>query len=205
MALANYTDLQAAVALWINRTDLTSQIPDFVKLYEADANRRIRIRQNMTTATLTLTAGSATVNLPTKFLEDIELNYTDSSDSLNRASFDDLDNFNTSNSTPARPWMYAITDSAIIFNTEADVTYTLTLRYYKAWDIATDATNWLLTNAPDTYLFGTVAEAAMYLRDDGLLAIAVPRRDAGTDWVLRSDSRTKSSRMKVDPALMAIG
>ena len=35
MALANYSDLQSAVAGWLNRTDLTSQIPDFIALAES--------------------------------------------------------------------------------------------------------------------------------------------------------------------------
>jgi len=34
MSLANYTDLLASVATWLNRTDLTSVIPDFVTLAE---------------------------------------------------------------------------------------------------------------------------------------------------------------------------
>jgi hypothetical protein len=201
MAISNYTELQAAVATWITRSDQTANIPDFIKLYEADANRRIRIRQNMTTTQLTLTSGSASVNLPTGFLEEIELNYNDTSDVLTRGSFNDIDRNQTTDSQPARPAWYAITSSAITFETEADQTYTLNLRYYTKWDIATDTTNWLLTNAPDAYLFGSIAEAAMLIRDTELLTIAVQRRDAATDWVLRSDSRTKSSRLMVDRGL----
>lgn len=201
MALANYTDLKAAVASWIIRTDLTLLIPDFISLYEADANRRIRIRQSMTTAQLTLTAGTSSVSLPSNFLEDVELNYDDTAEPLSRSSFDIIDRYQTADSSPARPSLYAITGSSIIFETEADATYTLNLRYYKKWDIATDTTNWLLTNAPDAYLFGSVAEAATYAHDTELLAVAVQRRDVATDWVLKADSRTKSSPLVVDSAL----
>ena len=42
MALATYTDLQSAVANWLNRTDLTTVIPDLISLGEA----RIRRNQN---------------------------------------------------------------------------------------------------------------------------------------------------------------
>src|SRR5690349_24583768 len=42
MALTSYTTLCAAVADWLGRTDLTSQIPDFVTLAEAEMKRRIR-------------------------------------------------------------------------------------------------------------------------------------------------------------------
>jgi hypothetical protein len=202
MAIANYTDLKAAIASWLVRTDLTAVIPDFITLYESDANRRIRIRQNMLKTQITLSAGSAEASLPTGFLEEIELNYDDTAQSLTRSAFDIIDRIQTSDSTPGRPALYAITADKVTFETEADGDYTLNLRYYKKWDIAADTTNWLLTNAPDAYLFGAVAEAAMYLHDDRLLQIGISRRDAATDWVLKSDSRTKSSRMTVDAALL---
>ena len=45
MALANYTDLQASVADFLNRADLTNVIPDFITLTEADMNRSLRVRE----------------------------------------------------------------------------------------------------------------------------------------------------------------
>ena len=35
MPFANYTELQAAVADWLNRTDLSSRIVDFIALAES--------------------------------------------------------------------------------------------------------------------------------------------------------------------------
>jgi hypothetical protein len=205
MALANYTDLKAAIATWITRSDQTANIPDFITLYEADANRRIRIRQNSTSTPVTLTLGASTISLPSDFLEDIELNYNDTPMALTKASFDDLDRMQTADSAAGRPAFYAINGSTILFETEADATYTLNLRYYKKWNIAADTTNWLLTNAPDTYLFGSIAEGAMLFRDSELLQIGIQRRDAATDWVLKSDSRVKSRTLFVDRALSSIG
>jgi hypothetical protein len=203
MAISTYTELQAAIATWVVRTDQTATIPDFITLYEADANRRIRIRQNTATTQLTLTAGTASVTLPNGFLEEIELNFDDEPQVLTRGTFDDIDRYNTSTSTADRPTLYAITADSIIFDTEADVTYTLNLRYYTKWQIATSNTNWLLTNAPDAYLFGSLAEYALRVRDTELLTIAIQRRDSVTDWVLRADSRTKPRTLMVDPFLRA--
>jgi hypothetical protein len=203
MALSTYSELQAAIATWVVRTDQTATIPDFITLYEADANRRIRIRQNTATTQLTLTAGTASVTLPTGFLEEIELNFDDEPQALTRGTFDDIDRYNTSTSTADRPTLYAITSDSIIFDTEADVTYTLNLRYYTKWNIAVSNTNWLLTNAPDAYLFGSLAEYALRVRDTELLTIAIQRRDSVTDWVLRADSRTKPRTLMVDPFLRA--
>jgi len=204
MAIANYTDLQAAVLAWVVRTgdtESTTRVTDFIKLFEADANRRIRIRQNMTTASLSLTGGTSVVSLPTGFLEEIELNYTDSGDRISRASYDTIDRARNSDQATGRPSLYAISGTQLVFERDADTTYPLLLRYYTAWDLATDTTNWLLTNAPDAYLFGSVAEAAMFVRDDQLLSMAIQRRDAATDWVLKADSRNKNRLMAVDPML----
>ena len=53
MSLTNYTDLTAGVANWLSRSDLTALIPDFITLFEAEANRRLRVRQQEATVILT--------------------------------------------------------------------------------------------------------------------------------------------------------
>ena len=44
MALGNYTELQASIADFLNRSDLTLVIPDFITMAEADMNRTLRIK-----------------------------------------------------------------------------------------------------------------------------------------------------------------
>ena len=41
MALTTYAELKTSVADFLNRTDLTSAIPTFISLAEADLNRKI--------------------------------------------------------------------------------------------------------------------------------------------------------------------
>ena len=43
MSLSNYADLKAAVATWVNREDLTTTIPDFIRLAEARVYRLLRV------------------------------------------------------------------------------------------------------------------------------------------------------------------
>ncbi len=208
MAIANYSDLQSAVLAWAVRTgdaEATARVPDFIKLYEADANRRIRIRQNMASGTLSLTSGTSVVSLPSDFLELIELNYNDTGDRLTDASWDTIDRSRNSTMQSGRPSLYAVDSTQILFERTADATYSLKARYYEKWDISGDSTNWLLTNAPDVYLFGAVAELALFVRDDQLLATAIGRRDAVTADLLKADSRTKRARLMVDPALLSSG
>jgi len=44
VAISTYSELKTAVANWINRDDLTTRIPDFIVLAEAQFNRELRIR-----------------------------------------------------------------------------------------------------------------------------------------------------------------
>src|SRR5262245_65296146 len=67
VALGTYADLLSSVSNFLGgRTDLNSFIPDFVTLFEAAANRRLRVRRMETSTTLTPASGVAT--LPTDFL-----------------------------------------------------------------------------------------------------------------------------------------
>lgn len=205
MALATYSDLQTALTDWLANTGFSSRTADLIALAEATANREVRVRQSVETATLTLTAGSASVALPSDFLEEIELNYTDTPLSLQRSTYDFIDRTNTSDSIAGRPTQYTFDDANVIFDTEADQNYTLLLRYYKKWDLASTSTNWLLTNHPDVYLFGALAEAAGFQMDDAREAKWAARRDAAIRAALRADSRTRGGELVVDEALLVGG
>ena len=68
MSITSYAELQAAVADWMNRADLTAVIPSFIANAEARLNRRIRCRAMETSTSLALnTEGQAT--LPADYLE----------------------------------------------------------------------------------------------------------------------------------------
>jgi len=42
MTITSYATLQSEIASWLNRDDLTSQIPTFIQFVEADVNSRLR-------------------------------------------------------------------------------------------------------------------------------------------------------------------
>ncbi len=51
MAITTYSELQSAVADWLNRSDLTARIPDFITLAETRINRDLRAREQQVIAT----------------------------------------------------------------------------------------------------------------------------------------------------------
>lgn len=199
MALATYTDLQAAVASWLARSDLTTPIPDFIALCEAKLNRLLRCRQQEQRSTATATEY---MELPTGFLElrNIQLNTTPKT-ALELVSPDEIDrDYSTAT---GKPLVYCLLANQIQLGPAPDSTYTVEIDYYEVIPpLASNSTNWLLTAAPDIYLYGSLLEASIYLIDDP----RVPGWNAAYTQVLQqlqsADRRARwsGSRLAVRPA-----
>jgi len=69
MALTDYSSLKTSVASYLARSDLTDQIPDFIRLAEERLARDLRTRKMLVVARADTTASDSTVGLPTDFLE----------------------------------------------------------------------------------------------------------------------------------------
>ncbi len=57
MAISNYSELKAAIADWLNRSDLTDSIPDFIALAETRHKRDFKIRRMETRVISTIRYG----------------------------------------------------------------------------------------------------------------------------------------------------
>jgi hypothetical protein len=66
MAITTYAELQTAIGNWLDHSLFTARIPEFITLFEACANRRLRVRQQETSTNLTPSGGS--VALPSDYL-----------------------------------------------------------------------------------------------------------------------------------------
>ena len=69
MAITTYSELKTAVANSLARTDLDSQIPDFISLAEARLSRELETRDQEKRAQATLTSGDEYTSLPTDLRE----------------------------------------------------------------------------------------------------------------------------------------
>jgi len=171
MALDSYTNLQAAIAAWLDRTDLTGVIPDFITLFEVTANAELplRTRFNLATTTLSTSAGTATVNLPTNFLEAKSLiNQTTPVSVLTPYTATSLYTRIGFPSQRGKPAGFAYVGDALELAPVPDAVYSLKLYYYKKVSALSDASpsNWLLENFPNLYLFGSLVAAEAYLGAD---------------------------------------
>lgn len=169
MAITNYTELKDAVESWLDRADIDSRIPEFIALAEDTLNKRLRIRAMEQRSTASVS--SEYVSLPTGFLEmrNFQLNSTPKQ-TLRLVVPEYIDTF-YADSTTGKPAVYTFIGGEIQLAPAPDGTYTAEMDYYKKWDIATDLTNWLLTNAPSAYLYGALLQAEPFLRNDKRISV----------------------------------
>lgn len=204
MAIANYADLQTAVANWLKRTDLTSYIPDLITIAEAQMNRDfmnmnppLRAMEVTTTGTL---SGSS-IALPTGYMGTKSFVLTVGGN-----------NKPLKYKTPEQVAYYGQTSEPNYFSTSGDsmyfypipgTSYSYSWTYYKKFDPLSAGVNWIITNAPDIYLFGTLAQAEPFMKNDSRIATWVSfyqnainslemanrkDRQSGSTLQMRSDS-----------------
>lgn len=168
MSFDTYTNFLTEVENELDRSDLTSKIPGFIKLAEARINRdlvRKSIRKMETSSDITVDA--QTEALPSDFLQ-VRRVY------LNTSPVKELDYVSPhvfwgmwAGSETGRPKVYTIEGTNMLFGPNPDDSYTAKLSYYgKIPDLQTNSTNWLLTDAPDIYLFATLINASTHIRED---------------------------------------
>ena len=168
MALTTYTELKTSIGDWLNRADLTSVIPDFISLAEAQVERTLRTRQMIVRANASFDAQYGAV--PSDFLEtkSLKLTSTNPETPLSFLSIDALDNEASNYTASGKPRFFGVVGGQFRIVPTPDATYTTELTYYaKLTKLSSSvSSNWLLAANPDIYLYGALLQAAPYLQDD---------------------------------------
>lgn len=167
MPLSTYADLQSAIADFLNRDDLAATIPTFIALAEAQLQRDVRHWRMENRAQATI--DDRYTPLPEDWVETLSLTIdtTDGQCALRLGSL-----LNASN-VAGRPTQYAHTRGEIEVNPTPDGSYTGELHYIARIPALSDGntSNWLLSEAPDAYLYGALQQAAPYLVEDQRIAV----------------------------------
>ena len=168
MSISTYAELQTAVKAWLDRADadLTARAPEFITLAEAKLNMDLRVRPMEVVGSDTMSSGAIT--LPTDWLKYKSIWYTQSSTrvELENMSPQEFNRFDTG--TTDYPSGYYIAASSVYFGPSTpNADYTVGYIYYQKIPALSDSatTNWLLTSHPDIYLYGSLLEAAPYLKE----------------------------------------
>jgi len=192
----NYTQLKTDIADWLNRDDLTSRIPSFIRLAEARFNRDLRVRQMVKRAVSDLDAGFIT--LPSDWLEakNIQINTGSGPRKLEYVTLEMADEIRAKRGDAAGvPHYFNVTGGQLEIipgptgNPEIEMTY-----YAKVPSLSDEApSNWLLDTWPDMYLYGTLAHTAPYLKDDERVATWAAFYDRALEEITVSDERAQYS------------
>ena len=208
MALSTYTELKAAVADYLDRTDLTDQIPDFITMAEASFNRVIR-QPDMITKDDSFSISSRYTTLPTDTLEIVRI-VLDLTPVvvLEYMTPEELSERRVSLTGGGKPYYFTTVGGStnqLEVLRSPDSTYTASIIYYTRIPALADGTNWLLTNHPDIYLFGALVEAEPYLKNDERMPMWTSRLDKALNDLRLQGQRERHTASSLRMRSVALG
>lgn len=164
MSISTYSELVSAVGDWLDRDDLAARSSTFIQLAEARLNRLLDDPEMEVTATLQA-AGDFTA-LPTDFGEMVSISTGDGR--LQQVGPVEFASFSSISGVPR---YYVVEDGAIGF-APGNATANIRLVYRRRLPAlgTGNPTNWLLTLAPDAYLYGALVQAEGFLAEDERVA-----------------------------------
>ena len=130
MAISNYSELQTAVANWLDRDDLAARIPEFIALCEARFNRSLRIRAMETLdISVDTVGGTSTVALPTGYVQMRDISLITSPITQLQYLTPEIMNRLNAGSLTGKPETYTIIANNILFGPTPDSAYDISMLY----------------------------------------------------------------------------
>jgi hypothetical protein len=173
MALDSYSALQASILSWLARPAdplVQPAVPDMIRLFEAEANRRLKSAGAENIAALD--ASSGWVILPTNCMQIRAV-------SIGGAPllFVPPEQLSSGSGIPG---YYTIIGRTLFLGPAPNGATLVDLVFQSGVPPLSDAiqTNWLLDTAPDAYLFGALVEAEVYIGEDQRAQGWLARREA---------------------------
>jgi|TARA_R100000750_G_C2301990_1_gene79201 hypothetical protein len=199
MALGTFTELKDALADWLDRSDLTDRIPDFITLAEARLNRDVRIRPMEVRSSMETTAGQRYFNLPGGYLQmrNMQIN-SNPITPLEYITPEMLDRLYGSDTT-GKPKAYTLIGDEIQLAPIPDSDYTVEMAFYEKFTPLGDGTsgtttsNWLTLNAPDVLLYGALLEAEPFIKNDERIALWLNAYNGAVKKIQDADARDRHS------------
>lgn len=195
-----YTTLQAEVAAYLARGNLTSKIPGFITRGENLLNSRLNVIAMESIQSMTLSSGSATIAfsaIATRIRE-MRRVWRQVNDvyqemvKLNSKQF--LDQRTTQTGEPT---FWTVMGETVYFDQTADQSYTLQGHIVRGFDIATDSTNWLSENHEEAYLYAALCQAEPYIKNDARLVLWKSLLDEAIADIKREDAKRRGDNNNV--------
>lgn len=173
MSITSYTELQASVANWLNRGDLTANIPDFITLAECQLSTDLKTRAMEAKTTLSTVAGVNTLALPSEMSEMRRLQVVGTyNQPLSYRTPDEISIDYAANGS-GQPVVFTVIGGNIELAPIPDGVYALELTYSQRIPALTDVntTNWLLTSWPNAYLYASLLAATPFIMNDARIQV----------------------------------
>jgi hypothetical protein len=195
VAISNFTELQTAVSNWLDRSDLSDRIPEFITLAEANMNRLLRIRLMEGRYTASTVKGQRNYALPTDYRQMRALRIN--SDPIRVLQYLTPQNMDSvwAGSYTGTPIAYTIVANDIRLGPSPDSVLELDIDYYRAVTplSGTTATTTMLTQNPDIYLYGALMAAEPFLMNDERLVVWGSLFDKAVGNLESQDARDRHS------------
>jgi hypothetical protein len=176
VAINTYATLVTAVTEWLAREDATlvARAPDFITLAEAKFNRTLFHPRMETRTTLTVDTGATDpefLDLPSDFqtMRSARLSGVTGKPRLAFMSQTQLEDYRFSiDDVSDQPVYFSIVGDQMELAPTPNEDYDVEIVYRARIPALTsgNVTNWLLTLAPDLYLYGALLESAPYTKKD---------------------------------------
>lgn len=197
MSITNYTNLKSTISDFLNRDDLDSVIPTFIQLAEAQMSRDIRHWQMESRVSGQQSQGDQFMQLPADWNETLRLILTGSGTSV--VEFISLSGMSDKRAkaedAAGTPRFYThVRGEFELYPTPSDDTDFELLYYAKIPALSdSNASNWLLEDAPDVYLYGALGHSAPYLAEDARMGVWMQMYAAAVQNLNNQSERVKNS------------
>lgn len=197
MSISTYAELVTAIGRNAFRSDLTSDIPNFIQLCESDMQTRLKLVDFESEGTLTVTNGESA--LPTDF-KGMRNVYWDG-DTKRPCSYVTPDRFDSFVLTSDIPNFYTITGTTIKFVTLLSGTAYINYKAKFTPISGSNATNAIITNYPDAYLHGSMMQLFVFTRDSANAQVRQTAYEQAIQRIIKDNNERKyGAVLQVRPA-----
>lgn len=196
-----YTNLITTVEDYLERSDISSSIPVFIRLAEKKVARVLKAQLATTTVTDTLTANNPLVTKPERWIETVSFTVMSGTNVrvLKKRSRETIQAMFPDNTIADLPTYYSEwQENYFYLGATPDQAYNFELLIYQEPIPLdnTNQTNYLTDVAPDLLLYSTLLEATGYLKNDERIAVWAAARDESIQQLTGLDVRRQSDRQQ---------
>jgi hypothetical protein len=206
VAFNTYSGLKTTLESWLARSDITTELDDFIDLAEERLSRDLRIRATEATFNITISGGVAPIPADYVQLKHVFIAGSPTQPLEPKESTWIFDQFPT-RSSDSKPHYIAEDGANFVFGPFPDSsTYVLGGAYWKKPTALSDSntTNEWTDNCPDALLWASLCESAPFLMNDERLIVWETKYEAARIRIMKAEKKRarKGTRISIDPGIV---